>query len=108
MLSSQGIAVLLLCTVGQAIPRHDMRNPLDEVQRELAIQPRHFEPVSDNVGIPITSSTNYRTMPPGTYTESISSGLVRIIVVNPTPTTTNVICPVDCDCSGIKDKQSPE
>jgi hypothetical protein len=101
------ITVLLLCGVAQAIPQHG-RNPVDEAQREIAIQPRYFEPISENIGIPITSSTDYRTMPPGTYTESISTGLVRIIVVNDPTATTNGNCPAECDCSGIKDKKSPE
>jgi hypothetical protein len=115
MLSLQGIAVLLLLSVvSQAIPRHDQRNILGEHPIDLAAKPRHFETISDVISVLSSSSTDYRTMPPGTYTESISTGLVRIIVVNdPTPTTTaaasaNGDCPAECDCSGIKDKKSPE
>ncbi|UZP40571.1 hypothetical protein NXS19_008387 [Fusarium pseudograminearum] len=103
MLPLQGIAVLLLCTASHAIPRHG-RDTTDEILK-VAIEPRTFEHIVNDIGAP---PTDYRTMPPGTYTESISTGLVRIIVVNdPTPTT-NKSCPAECDCSGIKDKKSPE
>ncbi|PTD04243.1 hypothetical protein FCULG_00000197 [Fusarium culmorum] len=103
MLSLQGIVVLLLCTASHAIPRHE-RDTTDEVLK-VAIEPRPFEHIVNDIRAP---PTDYRTMPPGIYTESISTGLVRIIVVNdPTPTT-NKSCPAECDCSGIKDKKSPD
>ncbi|GKU03325.1 hypothetical protein FLAG1_05761 [Fusarium langsethiae] len=109
MVSLQGIVVLFLCAVAQAIPRRDERDTMGEGPRELAMEPQYFDPISDNIGVLSISSTDYRTMPPGTYTESISTGLVRITVVNdPTPTTTNGNCPAECDCSGIEDKESPE
>ncbi|RGP72390.1 hypothetical protein FLONG3_6786 [Fusarium longipes] len=111
MLSLQSLAILLLSVGSHAIPRHNDRNTPDEDARDLGLGPRPLEPISDTVGVLSTSSTDYKTMPPGTYTESISTGLVRIIVVNdPTRTTTaaNGNCPAECDCSGIKDKESPE
>ena len=99
MLSLHCIAVILLLTpISLAIPPHNSTNTLGEVLRELSSKPQQL-------AINKRDTTDYRTMPPGTYTETISTSLIRIIIVNdPTPT----LCPAECDCSGIKDKKSPE
>jgi hypothetical protein len=99
MLSLHRIAILLLLTpISQAIPHHNRTNTLGEVLRELSPKP-------NQLAINKRDITDYRTMPPGTYTETISTSLIRIIIVNdPTPT----LCAAECDCSGIKDKKSPE
>ncbi|EWG41500.1 hypothetical protein FVEG_03603 [Fusarium verticillioides 7600] len=103
MLSLQGLGVLMLLGVAEGIPRPDE-------------EPLHANIPRDNHGVPtdmlgaMSPQTDYRTMPAGTYTETISTGLVRIIVVNePTPTTGNPAkCPVECDCTRIKDKDSDD
>ncbi|KAI6760483.1 hypothetical protein HG530_009343 [Fusarium avenaceum] len=108
--------VVFIFTIGasEAVPRRDRRGLEDGTLRDL-IQGQ--KAVTDNgdmvdevTGVMGTASTDYRTMPPGTYTETISTGLVKIIVVNkPTPTTTSKgNCPEECDCTRIKDKESPE
>ncbi|KAF4982981.1 hypothetical protein FZEAL_1501 [Fusarium zealandicum] len=58
----------------------------------------------------ITSGIDYNTMPAGTYTETISDGVVRVIIVNEPATTTagDNACPEECDCSGIEDRESEE
>lgn len=99
MLSLESLVVLILIiSASEAIPRRDRRDLEDRGM------------VDEVIGVTDTLSTDYRTMPPGTYTETISTGLVKIIVVNkPTPTTTSKgNCPEECDCTRIKDKESPE
>ncbi|KAM0312948.1 hypothetical protein ACHAPQ_012128 [Fusarium lateritium] len=115
MLSLQSLVVLIL-VIGacEAVPPGDRRDLQEDVPRELTNIHKDVtgdgDMVSGTIGVTGTSSTDYRTMPPGTYTETISSGLVKIIVVNnPTPTTVSSgNCPEECDCTRLKDKESPE
>ncbi|EXM23998.1 hypothetical protein FOTG_08934 [Fusarium oxysporum f. sp. vasinfectum 25433] len=111
MLSLQGLGVLIFLGVAEGVPRPD------ESHQEALLK-HHANIPRDNAndGVPtdmlgaMSPQTDYRTMPAGTYTETISTGLVRIIVVNePTPTTASQgKCPVECDCTRIKDKNSDE
>ncbi|KAM5343456.1 hypothetical protein ACJ41O_011993 [Fusarium nematophilum] len=91
-------ALLALTTLSIAVPQSN---------------DRHLQRRSVEDAIPATDSTseiNYETMPAGTYTEAISNGVVRIIIVaKPTTTTaSDGECPEECDCSDIEDKQSDE
>lgn len=59
------------------------------------------------------ATTDYRTMPPGTYTETKTDGSVLVIIVTmPAQTETSLppmpTCPIECDCSRIEDKESEE
>ncbi|KAH7122143.1 hypothetical protein B0J13DRAFT_531797 [Dactylonectria estremocensis] len=67
------------------------------------------------------STTDYRTMPPGTYTETKTDGSVLIIIVeDPTQVVADTsstwssslgsmpTCPIECDCSRIEDKDSED
>lgn len=111
MLSLQGLGVLIFLGVAEGVPR------LDESHQEALLK-HHANIPRDNAndGVPtdmlgaMSPQTDYRTMPAGTYTETISTGLVRIIVVNePTSKRANQgKCPVECDCTRIKDKNSDE
>jgi hypothetical protein len=114
MLSLQSLVVtVLMIGASEAVPRRDRRGLEDGTLRDLI---QGWKAVTDEgvvdevIGVTGTSSTDYRTMPPGTYAETISTGLVKIIVVNnPTPTTASRgNCPEECDCTRIKDKESPE
>lgn len=114
MLSLQSrVALILMIGASEAVPRRDRRG-LEDGTRRILLQ--EWKAVADEgvvdevIGVTDISSTDYRTMPPGTYTETISTGLVKIIVVNnPTPTTASRgNCPEECDCTRIKDKESPE
>lgn len=115
MLSLKSLIVLILAIgASEAVPRRDKRDLEDGTLKDLIQGQKAVaddgDMVSEVIGVMGTSSTDYRTMPPGTYTETISTGLVKIIVVNkPTPTTTSKgNCPEECDCTRIKDKESPE
>lgn len=72
--------------------------------------PRDFaeDVVTHPVVVVTTSTTNYKTMPAGTYTETISEGAIRVIVVAEPTTTSKGECPEECDCSRIKNKESDE
>lgn len=71
--------------------------------------PRGFgEDVVTHPVVVITTTTNYMTMPAGTYTETISEGAIKVIVVVDATATSKVECPAECDCSRIKDKESDE
>jgi hypothetical protein len=114
MLSLQSLVVtVLMIRASEAVPRRDRRGLEDGSLRDLI---QGWKAVADEdvvgemIGMTSDSSTDYRTMSPGTYTETISTGLVKIIVVNsPTPTTeSRGNCPEECDCTWIKDKESPE
>ncbi|WZH42011.1 uncharacterized protein QYS62_002979 [Fusarium acuminatum] len=115
MLLSKSLVVFIF-TIGasEAVPRRDRRGLEDGTLRDLYQGQKAVaddgDMVSEVIGVMGTVSTDYRTMPPGTYTETISTGLVKIIVVNkPTSTTTSRgNCPEECDCTRIKDKESPE
>lgn len=52
--------------------------------------------------------TDYRTMPPGTYTETLAGGTVRVVIVAAPTVTVTRICPAVCDCSRIENKESQE
>ncbi|KLO86240.1 uncharacterized protein FFB20_13349 [Fusarium fujikuroi] len=108
MLSLQGLGVLMLLGVAEGIPRSDESHQ-EPLLKHHANIPRDNDVPTDMLGA-MSPQTDYRTMPAGTYTETISTSLVRIIVVNePTPTTGNQAkCPVECDCTRIKDKNSDE
>ncbi|KAI1029004.1 hypothetical protein LB505_009205 [Fusarium chuoi] len=108
MLSLQGLGVLMLLGLAEGIPRSDQSHQ-EPLLKHHANIPRGNGVPTDMLGA-MSPQTDYRTMPAGTYTETISTGLVRIIVVNePTPTTGNQAkCPVECDCTRIKDKNSDE
>ncbi|KAM0289395.1 hypothetical protein ACHAO9_006048, partial [Fusarium lateritium] len=114
MPSLQSLVVLILVIgASEAVPRGDRRDLQEDVPKELANVHKAVTvdrgAFGGTIEVTGTSSTDYRTMPPGTYTETISSGLVKIIVVNnPTPTTVSSgNCPEECDCTRIKDKESP-
>ncbi|KAF5546499.1 hypothetical protein FMEXI_5521 [Fusarium mexicanum] len=108
MLHLQRLGVLMLLGVAEGVPRPD------ESHQEPLLN--HHANIPRDVGVPtdmlgaMSPQTDYRTMPAGTYTETISTDMVRIIVVNePTPTTGNQAkCPAECDCTRIKDKNSDD
>ncbi|KAF4334270.1 hypothetical protein FBEOM_11897 [Fusarium beomiforme] len=105
MLPLKSLIVLAILSVAEAIPRPDEEAILGHNAQHLR------DMANDGIATDMLGpQTDYRTMPPGTYTETISTGLVRIIVVNePTPTTANPAkCPAECDCTRIKDKNSDE
>lgn len=108
MPSLQGLGVLMLLGVAKGIPQPDGSHQ-EPLLKHHANIPRDNAVPTYMLGA-MSPQTDYRTMPAGTYTETISTGLVRIIVVNePTPTTANQAkCPVECDCTRIKDKNSDE
>lgn len=109
MLSLQGLGVLMLLGVAEGIPQSDGSQPLLKHHANVRRDNANDDVPTDMLGV-MSPQTDYRTMPAGTYTETISTDLVRIIVVNePTPTTGNQAkCPVECDCTRIKDKNSDE
>jgi hypothetical protein len=115
MLSLKSLVVLILVfSASEAVPQRDRRGLEDGTLKDLFQGQKAVADdggmVDEVIGVTGTLLTDYRTMPPGTYTETISTGLVKIIVVNnPTPTTTSRgNCPEECDCTRIKDKESPE
>ncbi|ENH69402.1 hypothetical protein FOC1_g10011754 [Fusarium oxysporum f. sp. cubense race 1] len=111
MLSLQGLGVLIFLGVAEGVPRPDESHQ-EALLKHHANIPRDNanDGVSTNMLGATSPQIDYRTMPAGTYTETISTGLVRIIVVNePTPTTANQgKCPAECDCTRIKDKNSDD
>ncbi|KAF7551920.1 hypothetical protein G7Z17_g4652 [Cylindrodendrum hubeiense] len=73
--------------------------------------------LSDPTTTSSQSTTDYRTMPPGTYTETKTDGSVLVIIVTePAPQVTGTTssldtmptCDIKCDCSRIEDKESEE
>ncbi|KAH6991308.1 hypothetical protein BKA56DRAFT_667790 [Ilyonectria sp. MPI-CAGE-AT-0026] len=94
------LALVIMTTLTAAASSNDVNKPDDEWL------------LSDTTtSAPMT--TGYRTMPPGTYTETRTDGSVLVIIVTmPAQTETSLppmpTCDIACDCSRIEDKESDE
>jgi hypothetical protein len=112
------ITLLALLTLSHAIPQLPRNLP--------TIRPHPTNPLLSAIAFTTTppSPTDYRTMPPGTYTITRTDGSILIIIVTAVQKTTTMTypsktettaspsplppCPDECDCSWIKDKESEE
>ncbi|RSM18535.1 hypothetical protein CDV31_002671 [Fusarium ambrosium] len=95
--------------LSRAAPQNDDRKLQQREPRDVPKIPRDFgEDVLTHPAVVVVTTTNYETMPVGTYTETISEGAIRVIVVVDATATSKVECPAECDCSRIKDKESDE
>ncbi|KAF5008459.1 hypothetical protein FDECE_5291 [Fusarium decemcellulare] len=104
--------LLVLTALTQAAPSDNERPHQERAVGGIVKLPEELlaDDVAEGDVLSTSSTTDYRTMPVGTYTETITDGLVRIIIVS-RPTTTAAPkddCPKECDCSDIKDKGSEE
>ncbi|KAJ4311650.1 hypothetical protein N0V84_010329 [Fusarium piperis] len=105
------LATLFLFTaLSQAAPQNDDRKLQRKAPGDIPRMPRDFgeDVVTPPAVVVTTLTTNYKSMPAGTYTETISEGAIRVIVVAEPTTTGKGECPAECDCSRIKDKESDE
>ncbi|RSM00392.1 hypothetical protein CEP52_009129 [Fusarium oligoseptatum] len=74
--------LFLFTTLSQAAPQNDDRNLQQREPRDVPKIPRDFgEDVLTHPAVVVVTTTNYETMPVGTYTETISEGAIRVIVV---------------------------
>ncbi|KAH8734335.1 hypothetical protein BGZ61DRAFT_473078 [Ilyonectria robusta] len=95
------LVLVIMTTLTAAAPSNDEVNKPDD-QWLLS---------DTTTSAPMT--TDYRTMPPGTYTETRTDGSVLVIIVTmPAQTETSLppmpTCDIACDCSRIEDKESDE
>ncbi|KAL6413143.1 uncharacterized protein AUP68_02642 [Ilyonectria robusta] len=95
------LALVIMTTLTAAAPSNDEVNKPDD---EWLLS-------DTTTSAPMT--TDYRTMPPGTYTETRTDGSVLVIIVTmPAQTETSLppmpTCDIACDCSRIEDKESDE
>ncbi|KAI8656291.1 hypothetical protein NCS56_01232500 [Fusarium sp. Ph1] len=102
-------SLFLFAALSRAAPQNDDRKLQQRESGDIPKMPRGFgEDVVTHPAVLVTTTTNYKTMPAGTYTETISEGAIRVIVVVDATTTSKAECPAECDCSRIKDKESDE
>ncbi|KAH7001097.1 hypothetical protein EDB80DRAFT_686063 [Ilyonectria destructans] len=95
------LALVIMTTLAAAAPSPD----------EVLNKPDEWLLSDTTTSTPMTA--DYRTMPPGTYTETRTDGSVLVIIVTmPAQTETSLppmpTCPIECDCSRIEDKESEE